>query len=668
MKLTVSTNNEKGYNQTNLAKDWQINEYEIRSEQDVRDLFCNKHYSHVEWRNGRRLGAYFMGVHFLVADYDGNLTLKEAQEKYKPYKHIIITSRNHQKVKKSNEELGKVDRFHVIVFLTEPIRDRDTYEALKDTLLFADADEKVFMKTSFLYKSPEDAKVFMNLDGALLDIKDLKKVKAARKINFTDVGNQKKIIYEYPQVVKDPYGNETPISYYEERALKVADLKNDSIEEGSLKFFCPVCDEHNSPSSYVVELEDGSFIIKDFKHPETTIVNTELLDIRCNDWYRIGANYSEIVKLESENEFRLTKRSKEDVLTRLGKDAPEYIIKKKSLADPVGFDFIGGSGEALSYKYDDDRFTAYAPFPEVELEDNAFIDAVLEQIFGKYSAFIKSWIAYYTYTNHKHLPVIILTGPRATGKSLFADMISMIYQPIAGRFDTTSVYTEHNGLKLAVIEEADEIDNKKLYSILKDVGGTDKLIKNVKYGPKTLVKNNLNVIVLSNNRIPIYLKANELPTDESNNQFFVYHLNKLKGPINNRLKYEIEQRIGHWLRTDIKDLYEKLKQNPDKLNNRYQIPVPVTDDELLLFENNKTESEIILLEFLEELKEDYIAMSDLQHLQYLTGINKHHLKRKLVDMAVIDSLDTHQAQRGLNTVYGGTKRSRYLKVSQTQKN
>ena len=49
MKLNVSTNNEKGYNQKKLAKDWQMNEYEITTERDARNLFCNYHYSQINY-------------------------------------------------------------------------------------------------------------------------------------------------------------------------------------------------------------------------------------------------------------------------------------------------------------------------------------------------------------------------------------------------------------------------------------------------------------------------------------------------------------------------------------------------------------------------------------------------------------------------------------------
>ncbi len=242
----------------------------------------------------------------------------------------------------------------------------------------------------------------------------------------------------------------------------------------------------------------------------------------------------------------------------------------------------------------------------------------------------------------------------------------MIYNNLYGRFDTATNYSEHNGLKLAIIEEADEIDNRKLYSILKDVGGTEKLIRNVKYGPKTIVRNNLNIIVLSNNRIPMYLKAREYPTSEYNNQFFVFNLKPVKGQLNNALNEEISKRIGWWLKTEIKDLFDKLESRSEanRIQCRYQIPVPITPDELLLFENNQTEVELAINDFLEDLVTDYIIINDIKSLSWRTGISEHQIKRKLVDMGVIESVQSYKNKRNLKGIDGARyPQPRYFRLT-----
>jgi hypothetical protein len=678
MKLRISLNEEKGIEPSHAATGWRVADVEIKTIEDAREVFCNYSYSPHEWVGGYRSQANYKNTNFLVIDYDDGVTIDQAKETFKStidqaketfksHQYIIITSRNHQKVKSGHEADGKIDRFHVILPIQTVITEKASLVNLKLATLFAGSDPSVFDTGRMIYASPEDAKIFLNEDGNLLDVS---KLTGNGKINFAKVKTPKQRFFNYPETVRDAYNNETPLLLYEGSAIKSSDLKNNTVVKSTPKFWCPLgddCpkDEHHSPSSYLVELEDGTFIIKDFAHPETIIFKRAPVAERCHDWFRVGANFNEVVLLKDEADVRLTRRGKEDVLTRLGEDAPAYIIKEKSVPDPVSFDFIGGEGKDLSYQYMNDRLVAYAPLPRANINDNGYIDEFLTELFGEYVYFIKSWIAYFTYSNFRHLPILILTGPRGTGKSLFTEIVGMIYNNLYGRFDTATNYSEHNGLKLAIIEEADEIDNKKLYSILKDVGGTEKLIRNVKYGPKTIVRNNLNIIVLSNNRIPLYLKSKEYPTSEFNNQFFVFNLKPVTGQLNNSLKSEISKRIGWWLRTEIKDLFDRLesRSESDRSQCRYQIPVPITPDELLLFENNKTEVEIILEEFLEGLKTDYIVVSDLRALE-TKNINLHQLKRKLIDQNVIKSTKSHSDKRKLINVKGFIiDKGRYLKLT-----
>jgi len=122
------------------------------------------------------------------------------------------------------------------------------------------------------------------------------------------------------------------------------------------------------------------------------------------------------------------------------------------------------------------------------------------------------------------------------------------------------------------------------------------------------------------------------------------------------------------LRTEIKDIFDNLENRSEleKFRCRYQIPVPITPEVLCLFENNKTELETILSEFLEELKTDYILISDLKSLAYSNRVNLQSLKKCLVRMGIIETTQTYQA-RGLKTFEGnsasGADKNRYLKLS-----
>jgi hypothetical protein len=193
----------------------------------------------------------------------------------------------------------------------------------------------------------------------------------------------------------------------------------------------------------------------------------------------------------------------------------------------------------------------------------------------------------------------------------------------------------------------------------------DLLEKNIKYGPKTIVRNNLNLIVISNNKIPIYLKSKEMPTSEKNNQFFVWEFPQLKKNIDGQIKKKFEERIGYWLRTEIKDLFDRLENRPDKHEFRYQIRVPITKHERLLFENNRTEIENILDEFLEGLKTPFILSTDLKRLEEKHGIKVNSYKRKLVDMNVIESTRSISTNRKLDSSIDGfpIDRSRIFKLT-----
>jgi hypothetical protein len=86
------------------------------------------------FKDGKRNLASFLKAEAIGIDVDNDgshkMTLKEAIEAFKPYKHVIMTTKSHQK-----EKNGTVrDRFRVILFLTEPITDKETFTATWQSL------------------------------------------------------------------------------------------------------------------------------------------------------------------------------------------------------------------------------------------------------------------------------------------------------------------------------------------------------------------------------------------------------------------------------------------------------------------------------------------------------------------------------------------------------
>ena len=89
-------------------------------------------------------------------------------------------------------------------------------------------------------------------------------------------------------------------------------------------------------------------------------------------------------------------------------------------------------------------------------------------------------------------------------------------------------------------------------------------------------------------------------------------------------------------------------------------------DELLLFENNQTEVELALSDFLDDLVTDYIVINDIKSLSWKTGISEHQIKRKLVDMGVIESVQSFKDKRNLRGIDGARyPQPRYFKLTKS---
>lgn len=114
--------------------------------------------SSYDWSPGifkerRRLLANMSRIDLLVLDVDSGCTLEEASQHFKSYKHIIATSRNHQKEKNG----VRCDRFRVVLFLDSSLTNDDdfkaTWDSAKKRWSFIDAACKD--SSRFFYASPE---------------------------------------------------------------------------------------------------------------------------------------------------------------------------------------------------------------------------------------------------------------------------------------------------------------------------------------------------------------------------------------------------------------------------------------------------------------------------------------------------------------------------------
>ena len=115
MNLEISIQESSGNyeeDKKRIASDWKIREFEIKNENEARDVFCHYHFSPHEWKDGYRCGRNFIKSHFICADADEGLSLDQVKERLKMYQYIIVTSKNHQKAKNDKPACG--DRLAVI--------------------------------------------------------------------------------------------------------------------------------------------------------------------------------------------------------------------------------------------------------------------------------------------------------------------------------------------------------------------------------------------------------------------------------------------------------------------------------------------------------------------------------------------------------------------------
>ncbi|MFH1514912.1 MAG: primase-helicase family protein [bacterium] len=371
---------------------------------------------------------------------------------------------------------------------------------------------------------------------------------------------------------------------------KVSDverLKALLLSQPNLRAVCPFCDS------------DGAMITRDtfkfiflkctkcedtfFEYPITPGMFSYKTQI-----YRVEAKSNRFINAELMTEDSFRSRREWQFARKMLLNDPQ----RKFLDDNFQIQRIGSvdfnvldyeldiPGNALVYKY--------PALPE-NIADNTFIDAWLEGMFGIYTSFIKNWLAMYCYTNYVTLPVIVLTGERGTGKNTFAEMVGKIFPSLMGLWDGdarhfTDVYVN----KLLFVDENPNADKATQYTEIKKLTGNARIPINKKYQPEYYAPNNIKIIIATNDPKPMFVKWQEAPKSESVNNFFMHQCPVVPvSKINNRLASELEDRLGHYVRTELKVRYEKLAAVSD-IRSRYALPAYITPLARRIFASSKT--------------------------------------------------------------------------------
>jgi len=272
-----------------------------------------------------------------------------------------------------------------------------------------------------------------------------------------------------------------------------------------------------------------------------------------------------------------------------------------------------------------------------EIKDNDYINAYLEQTFGEYSAFIKQWLAIFAYTNYRRLPLLAFQGETSSGKSTFAEFIADFYPTLSmqwdGKRDNFSPQAEQ---KLLIIDENEGTGSVKQYKALKHYLGAEMLTVNLKHRQAFTVRNNINLVVTSNGAIPIFVQPEEMDENPARNKFFVYEF-KRPEKVNANIKYELRDRVGYYIKTELRDTYASIKDDMPKF--RFAIQVPVTKELRTLIAANESPSVSLFAELIYHIIQDSTIGSDRaalmdRHIITNNGLRKAY--KNLTDVALPD--------------------------------
>lgn len=390
------------------------------------------------------------------------------------------------------------------------------------------------------------------------------------------------------------------------------------------------------------------------------------------NYWSYGSDILEIGVID--NKFFMERNPLNKVYIRSGSNSDaekaetyRHLVTRKHIPHLARIDFLGDvNAETSYYTHHADSATIsvhYAAIPEL-VRENDFIEKYLENVFGEHKRFIKEWLSVYCYTNYTKLPYLVLTGDRGDGKNTFAEMVSAIFPTISWMWKgEKQSFNPECEMKLLVADETVN-DDPKQYKLLKEYSGTKEQVVNQKYLKPYKVKNNMNIMILSNAKTPIFVERDEMPTSERNNQFFVYRFKKLACEIDPALSVKLTDRLGHYIRTELKRVFGEL----DMAGNRYAINVPITREERSLFANNTTEEQLVAQKVIDRIKSKYLG-DDREFNRFLNsgylihdvleiqddlpkGVTKLAVLKVLVECGVLKTIEQERKYIGRReTVY-----------------
>lgn len=565
---------------------------------NLQQVFTTHNYSAIIFR-GHRDEEHFDYATSVMLDIDTGMTIQEAESilDQNNLNRAIVTSKSHT---------DTAHRFRIIIPTSRRIHSVENYrEAVRDlkTAMFPSVDPNAMDAARFFFSSPSTAYYSCKWNGTDYDPDQ----NSGNQILSAWAGHLKVTTSKRKDFYADLLDDKTPI-------------------------FCPFHDD-KSASAFVKHNTNGEQFIHCSACGKTFWKVKETIEKRCKDYWSYSTDYLEF-GIAGEK-FFMEKVTKEKWLVFINafekneKDqALKYLLHNKHIRHIKRVEHVGDANiNKSTYDVDIDNAVVTAKYAPIraDLEDNDFIENYLEALFGEHKAFIKQWLAAYCYTNYKKLPTLILKGERGSGKSKFAEMIYKIFPSISQMWEANKGNFSPEAEKKLLVADETVCNEEKQYNMLKQYSGQEFATVNHKYLRQYEVPNNMNIVIMSNREIPIYVARDEKPTSEENNQFFVYNFKQFPGPIDPEIPKKLEQRIGHYIRTELKTVFDGL----DSSGKRYTINAPITPEEAGLFEGNITEEESDADILIDKIV-DHVADPKCQYEEFL--------KAKLLPRPLIEYL------------------------------
>ncbi|MCD6162876.1 MAG: hypothetical protein J7K40_10740 [candidate division Zixibacteria bacterium] len=539
---------------------------------DFEPTLKKHNYSLIKWKDGNRDGTKFLYSNGFIIDVDEGLKISDAEASLKSHNlnYFLITSKSHTTHK---------HKFHILVFFNHRVYSKKTYASIGEhivKILIPESDPSVSDKARFIFGSPDNAIVSSNFQGDNFDV-----------IRHGAVWD---------------------------RHLEILTCKDDILDPLSVKrktqIYCPF-HQDNTPSAFIEYSKTSkNWFIRCSTCNQTFWMEKLDLPIRCNPYWSYGTDVFELGLVNEEFYIEKIGKSKFHILTDTNYSPNEktkafdYLVNSKHISHLSRIDYVGDiQAEESYYRLNLDSGIIevhHAPLPIVE-KDNDFIEGYLEDRFGQYKQFIKEYLAVFCYTNYQKLPTLIFKGSRGNGKSTFAEILGEIYHPLTCEWQGhEESFTYEVEKKLLIVEE-NESSKMSQYKTLKKYTGQKYATVNKKFKDPYKVRNNMNIILLTNENIPLYVSREEQPKDEYNNQFFVFEFPEIAPPMDPKIQDKILKRLGYYIRTEIRSVFDNL----NNIGYRYSIKAPITDAEKALFEDNVTDLEADTDRCLQKLVLDY---------------------------------------------------------------